>query len=389
MREARVLAEEELHTGLRAAFEREIHAEDVASFAALSGDRNPLHTDAAYAQGTNYGARIVHGAFQVGLASTMAGMYLPGRNVVVGGMNSRFPAPLYFPAKVQVTGEITAWNSAASSGMLRVQVIETTNATLTAEIHVSFSLHERSQSAQAPAPTAGRGDSTLPVVVVTGAAGAVGKLLLERLSGSCQLIAAVRSRPVENSAGIEVAQCDLSNEGWQANLDDTLAGRPVYGIVHTAWPGVPQGSLLQVDASTLSRQVEFGSAGTVRLAAWLAQRARGPARLIVLSSAAATHTPELRMAAYSMGKAAMEHAVRLLAPELAGRQITINAIAPSFMPVGMNSAKTQRAILTETAKVPAGRLCSPEDIAHCVEYLLSPQASFVTGQVMMLTGGQL
>jgi 3-oxoacyl-[acyl-carrier protein] reductase len=95
------------------------------------------------------------------------------------------------------------------------------------------------------------------------------------------------------------------------------------------------------------------------------------------------------MAAYSLGKAALEHTVRLLAPELARANITINTIAPSFVPVGMNNAKTNRVVLTETAKVPLGKLCSPEDVARAIEFLLSPGAAFITGQMLPLTGGQL
>jgi 3-oxoacyl-[acyl-carrier protein] reductase len=55
----------------------------------------------------------------------------------------------------------------------------------------------------------------------------------------------------------------------------------------------------------------------------------------------------------------------------------------------MNSAKTNRVVLTETARVPLGKLCSPEDVARAAEFFLSPGASFITGQTLALTGGQL
>ncbi len=58
------------------------------------------------------------------------------------------------------------------------------------------------------------------------------------------------------------------------------------------------------------------------------------------------------------------------------------------MPQGMNSAKTRHAILTETAKVPLGRLCTPDDIASSIEYLLSEHGGFIAGQILPLTGGQ-
>jgi NAD(P)-dependent dehydrogenase (short-subunit alcohol dehydrogenase family) len=95
------------------------------------------------------------------------------------------------------------------------------------------------------------------------------------------------------------------------------------------------------------------------------------------------------MSAYSLGKAALEHTVRLLAPELARGNITVNLVAPSFVPVGINDSKPGRVILTESAKVPMGKLCSPEDVIQAVDFFLSPGSAFITGQILPLTGGQL
>jgi NAD(P)-dependent dehydrogenase (short-subunit alcohol dehydrogenase family) len=128
---------------------------------------------------------------------------------------------------------------------------------------------------------------------------------------------------------------------------------------------------------------------TIRLARWLSQHAAASGRLVLLGSTAGTLAPELGLSGYSLGKATLEHTLRLLAPELARRAVTVNAILPSYMPLGMNQAKTERATLLEAARVPLGRLCSPDDICGAVEYLLSPAAAFVTGQLLPLTGGRL
>jgi len=390
--EARVLSSDRIEAGQKAVFERKILAEDVEAYASLSGDYNPLHTDESYAAQTNYGRRIVHGAFQVGLASTMAGMYLPGRNVVIGSMRSRFPSPLYVPAEVVVQGEIVSWLPEAGNGTLRVRVIDASASVLTAEIHVGFGMHEHPRPAsfenRPPAPP----ESDLPVVLLTGAGGSVGPRLLQRLSASYRLLAMVRSRSAPEAAAggnIELLECDLAGEDWESAADTALAGRPVYGIVHAAWPGAPQGGLLGIDSGIVSCQVEFGTLTTIRLARWLARHARGSGRMVVIGTTAATVKPAPHLGAYALGKAAMEQTVRLLAPELAGKGIAINAVLPSFMPMGINRAKTSHAVLTETAKVPLGRLCGPEDIAAAVEYLLSPGAAFVVGQLLPLTGGQL
>ena len=394
MKEARVLAPADFSVGMKAEFDREITPEDVRIFSDLSGDHNPLHNDEAYAAGTNYGARIVHGAFQVGLASTMAGMYVPGRSAVVGSFQCRFPAPLIYPCRVRVHGEVTNWNPGTLTGTLRVRVVELSRSVLTAEIHVGFGLHEERTAADAGAQEQVVRDSGKPVVVVTGAAGGLGQHLTSALANQYHVVGVARSIPtiqagIGDAGGPEWVRADLVESDWEAVLDRQLAGRPVYGFVHAAWPGIAQGGLLDSELDSVAKQVDFGSQVTIRVARFLRSHSGESARLVILGTTAATLSPVLNMAPYSLGKAVLEHAVRLLAPELARRNITVNLVAPSFIPVGMNASKTSRIVLSAAAKVPMGRLGSPDDVAAAVEFLLSPGAGFISGQCLPLTGGEL
>jgi 3-oxoacyl-[acyl-carrier protein] reductase len=79
----------------------------------------------------------------------------------------------------------------------------------------------------------------------------------------------------------------------------------------------------------------------------------------------------------------------LLAPELAPKGITVNTICPGTIAAGMNRQMSERNQLKEAALIPMGRLCRPEDVAAAVRYLLSPQAGFISGQSVGLTGAQL
>ena len=399
--EARLYRAEELRSGLRVSYEREISEEDVLSFARLSGDCNPLHIDADYARESNYQGRIVHGAFQVGLASALLGMHLPGRNVLLGSINSRFPAPLYFPSRVKVSGEIASWNSQSHGGQLKVIIQESASLRPTAEISMGFTLHERRTIGETGASVQPlfKEEGPLPagrrkVVVVTGASGGLGVAIVAAVAGECDVLALTNSQELPERLralpSVSERRLDLTDPEMEDSLLELLGSRPVYGLVHAAWPGAPRGSLLQADQDAIRNQVDFGTTLTVRLARLLFEHADADGgRFIAIGSTAGSLKPYLPLGVYSLAKACLENTIRLLAPELARRKITINAACPSFVPVGINQEADQRKLLQESAAIPLGRLCQPEDVVGMIRYLLSPEAAFVSGQMFALTGAQL
>jgi 3-oxoacyl-[acyl-carrier protein] reductase len=78
---------------------------------------------------------------------------------------------------------------------------------------------------------------------------------------------------------------------------------------------------------------------------------------------------------------------RTVAKELAGRKVTVNAVAPGFIESEMTAALGD-SILDEVKKrIPSKRLGTPEDVAWTVLFLASPAASYVTGQTITVDGG--
>ena len=78
---------------------------------------------------------------------------------------------------------------------------------------------------------------------------------------------------------------------------------------------------------------------------------------------------------------------RALARELGSRNVTVNCVAPGFIATDMTAAlppEQHAALLTQ---IPLGALGQPEDIAHAVAYLASPQAGYITGQELHVNGG--
>jgi 3-oxoacyl-[acyl-carrier protein] reductase len=90
---------------------------------------------------------------------------------------------------------------------------------------------------------------------------------------------------------------------------------------------------------------------------------------------------------YAASKAGLIGFTRALAKEVAGRQITVNAIAPGFITTDM-TANLAPTLMEELQKrIPLERYGSPEDIAYATAFLASERAGYITGQVLTVDGG--
>ena len=90
---------------------------------------------------------------------------------------------------------------------------------------------------------------------------------------------------------------------------------------------------------------------------------------------------------YSASKAGVIGLTRTVARELAGRGITVNAVAPGFIATEMTAGLGEEVLAEVRKQTPLGRLGEPQDIADAVLFLASDAASFVTGHVLTVDGG--
>lgn len=90
---------------------------------------------------------------------------------------------------------------------------------------------------------------------------------------------------------------------------------------------------------------------------------------------------------YAAAKAGVMGFTRALAREVGSRNITVNAVAPGFIDTDMTRALTEEQRQALKQHIPLGRLGSPEEIAHAVSFLVSPQAAYITGTTLHVNGG--
>ena len=91
--------------------------------------------------------------------------------------------------------------------------------------------------------------------------------------------------------------------------------------------------------------------------------------------------------AYAASKAGILGLVKAAAKELAGRDITINAVAPGFIETDMTAVLPEKARDTMLGTIPKGRPGFPEDVARAVTFFVEKEAGYITGQVLCVDGG--
>lgn len=90
---------------------------------------------------------------------------------------------------------------------------------------------------------------------------------------------------------------------------------------------------------------------------------------------------------YSASKAGLIGMTRSLSKELAGRKVTVNAVAPGFIESEMTAVLGESIVAEVKKRIPAKRLGKPEDVGSAVLFLASSAASYITGQVITVDGG--
>lgn len=227
--------------------------------------------------------------------------------------------------------------------------------------------------------------------IVTGGLGGIGQAICGRLvaSGYCVVAAdIVHDGPPQEGQGQIATFLDLSDSASIDAVCELAAGCGKLSALVNCAGVIAECQADQAPGSNVARMLDVNLLGAARMtAAAVSRMDRGA---IVNISSISSRLPEIASAVfYGASKAALETYTRAAARSLAPRGIRVNAVAPGFIDVAMSDAMRTIAYTegSPLRRVALGRMGTAEEIAECVDFLLSERAAYVVGATLVVDGG--
>ncbi len=235
------------------------------------------------------------------------------------------------------------------------------------------------------------------IALITGASGGIGSAIAARFAASGYAVVLVYRSNRESIdrliASLPAAtdylavSCDLTDPDSVSDMIEQVHQRlgHVSVLVNCAGTALPQKLFSETSDEEYRRIFDTNVLGTMRLTRLLTDDLRTRTGSVINISSMWGVSGASCEVIYSASKAALIGFTKALAKELAPCGVTVNCVAPGFVPTAMNAHLSAEEIETFRMETPLERLGTPEDIADAVFYLAN--ARFVTGQILCCDGG--
>lgn len=234
------------------------------------------------------------------------------------------------------------------------------------------------------------------LALVTGGTRGIGRAICEALKGAGYRVIAnyggndEAAKRFSDETGIAVSKFDVSDfDAVKAALEAVTAEHgPVEVLVNNA--GITRdGTMHKMSADQWQAVIDTNLTSCFNLSRCVIEpmRAQRFGRIVNIGSING-QAGQYGQVNYAAAKSGIHGFTKALAQEGAGKNITVNAIAPGYVETDMVRAVPANVLEKIVAKIPVGRLGQPEDIARGVLFLVGDDAGFITGATLSINGGQ-
>ena len=240
------------------------------------------------------------------------------------------------------------------------------------------------------------------VAVITGGARGIGLGIATVLAqAGARVVLADLDVDAARAAATSLGSAGLAAEAHPVDVTDRLSVDALVAQVLAAHGRVdilaanagiyPHTDFASLDDLIWDRVMDINVKGALHAvqACLPAMLARGYGRIVLTSSITGPITGQAGFAHYGASKAAMLGLMRALAVEVAAHGVTVNAVMPGNVEtpgLADTSEEHRRRMLSA---IPMGRFGTPQDVGYAVRFLASPEAAYMTGQTLVIDGGQV
>ncbi|EKN5949887.1 TPA: SDR family oxidoreductase [Yersinia enterocolitica] len=237
------------------------------------------------------------------------------------------------------------------------------------------------------------------VAIVTGASRGIGAAIAERLAQEGYTVLINYSRADDEAEALvrKIQQAGGNALSAKGDISDPAAVAQLFTKAETAFGGVDVlvnnagimslSTVADSDDEHFDRQIAINLKGSFNGMREAARRLRNGGRIVNFSTSVVGLKLE-KYAVYAATKAAVETMTAILAKELRGRDITVNAVAPGPTATDLFLNGKSAELIEKMAKMaPLERLGTPEDIAAAVAFLVEKDGGWINGQVLRANGG--
>ncbi|MCU1241125.1 MAG: MaoC domain protein dehydratase [Candidatus Acidoferrum typicum] len=384
-----------IQPGSETSFSKTITAEDVESFARLSGDRNPLHMNDEFAARTHFQRRVVHGMLLASYVSALVGMHCPGPGALWAQQSFRWQAPAFIGDRIVITLKVKHKSMGSRTLTLEVKAVNQDGKTLMEGEGTVSALEEKKRSEDVPVServafvSGGARGIGAAISLALGRAGAAVVVNYRNSAVAAEQLCAEIRRGGGRAISVQADVSDYSSVAETAVLACAEFKHPIDLLINNAGTVPEPRPFMETTWEEIQSALDVHLRGAVHCCQAMVpgMMAQKSGRIINIGSAFVRATPPPNWSCFLLAKSAVQALTRCLASELGPYGIRVNSVLPGLVETDAISGLSERLRKVQAMQTPLRRLATPSEIAAAVTALCTGPGDFINGAEIPVSGG--